>query len=67
MAVPLAVLLLLTRLLLGHGAPRGALAAALALVLALLPVPAAPFAAAVGVLVPAVLALSRASAHAQRP
>ncbi|WP_328300674.1 hypothetical protein OG389_24930 [Streptomyces sp. NBC_00435] len=66
-AVPLAVLLFLTRLLLGHGVPRGALLAALALVLALLPVPAAPFAAAAGLLVPAVLALSRASAHAQRP
>ncbi|MFE2287530.1 hypothetical protein ACFXDJ_25585 [Streptomyces sp. NPDC059443] len=66
-AVPLAVLLFLTRLMLGHGAPRGALAGALALVLALLPVPAAPFAAAAGLLVPAVLALSRASAHARRP
>lgn len=66
-AVPLAVLLFLTRLLLAHGAPRGALAAGLALVLALLPTPVAPFAAAAGLLVPAVLALSRASAHAQRP
>lgn len=64
-AVPLAVLLFLIRLLLGHGAPRGALAAALALGLALLPIPAAPFAAAAGLLVPAVLALSRASAHAR--
>ncbi|MFD9336546.1 hypothetical protein ACFWBF_19400 [Streptomyces sp. NPDC060028] len=64
-AVPLAVLLFLTRLLLAHGAPRGPVAAAL--VLALLPTPAAPLAAAAGLLVHAVLALSRASAHAARP
>lgn len=62
-AVPLAVLLFLTRLMLGHGAPRPAVAAGLAL--ALLPIPAAPFAAVAGLLVPAVLALSRASAHAR--
>ncbi|MFF9004460.1 hypothetical protein ACF087_01400 [Streptomyces goshikiensis] len=64
-AVPLAVLLFLTRLLLSHGA-RGAhrrpVAAALAL--ALVPAAAAAAAAAAGLLVLAVLALSRASAHA---
>ncbi|MEV6952369.1 hypothetical protein [Streptomyces sp. NPDC051183] len=64
-AVPLAVLLFLTRLLLAHGAARGPVAAALAL--ALLPTPAGPLAAAAGLLVHAVLALSRASAHATRP
>ncbi|MFB7465539.1 hypothetical protein ACFCZ1_18930 [Streptomyces sp. NPDC056224] len=62
-AVPLAVLLFLTRLLLRHGAHRGPVAAAL--VLALVPVPAAVTAAAAGLLVHAVLALSRASAHAR--
>ncbi|WP_371617790.1 hypothetical protein [Streptomyces sp. NBC_00454] len=62
-AVPLAVLLFLTRLMLGHGAPRPAVLAGLAL--ALLPIPAAAFLAAAGLLVPAVLALSRASAHAR--
>ncbi|MBT2469435.1 hypothetical protein J7E97_16520 [Streptomyces sp. ISL-66] len=62
-AVPLAVLLFLTRLMLAHGAPRRGIAAAMAL--ALVPFPAAPFAAAAGLLVPAVLALSRASAHAR--
>ncbi|MFE9841335.1 hypothetical protein [Streptomyces goshikiensis] len=62
-AVPLAVLLFLTRLLLSHGARgahRGPVAAALALAL----VPAAAAGAAAGLLVLAVLALSRASAHA---
>ncbi|MFF3858540.1 hypothetical protein [Streptomyces sp. NPDC002209] len=62
-AVPLAVLLFLTRLLLVHGAPRGPVVAALAL--ALLPVPPAVPAAAAGLLVHAVLVLSRASAHAR--
>ncbi|MEV6576684.1 hypothetical protein AB0M92_00790 [Streptomyces sp. NPDC051582] len=62
-AVPLAVLLFLARLLLGHGAPRGPVAAALAL--ALVPTPLAVPAAAAGLLVHAVLALSRASAHAR--
>ncbi|MFE2251766.1 hypothetical protein ACFXC2_34305, partial [Streptomyces lavendulae] len=62
-AVPLAVLLFLVRLLLRHGAPRAPLAAALAL--ALVPAPAAVAAAAAGLLVHAVLALSRASAHAR--
>ncbi|MFD3697386.1 hypothetical protein ACFWUZ_14730 [Streptomyces sp. NPDC058646] len=62
-AVPLALLLFLTRLLLRHGAHRGPVAAALAL--ALVPVPAAAVAAAAGLLVHAVLALSRASAHAR--
>ncbi|MCX5145561.1 hypothetical protein OHB36_02005 [Streptomyces sp. NBC_00320] len=62
-AVPLAVLLFLTRLLLAHGAPRGPVAAALAL--ALLPTPLAVPAAAAGLLVHAVLVLSRASAHAR--
>ncbi|MFD4136724.1 hypothetical protein [Streptomyces goshikiensis] len=65
-AVPLAVLLFLTRLLLSHGARGGAhhrpVAAALAL--ALVPAAAAAAAAAAGLLVLAVLALSRASAHA---
>ncbi|ROQ95984.1 hypothetical protein EDE04_2440 [Streptomyces sp. 2132.2] len=63
LAVPLAALLFLTRLLLGHGAPRGPVAAALAL--ALVPTPLAVPAAASGLLVHAVLALSRASAHAR--
>ncbi|MFD8986398.1 hypothetical protein [Streptomyces sp. NPDC059564] len=62
-AVPLAVLLFLTRLLLRHGAHRAPVA--LALALALLPAPAAVSAAAAGLLVHAVLALSRASAHAR--
>ncbi|MEU6864621.1 hypothetical protein ABZ924_15280 [Streptomyces sp. NPDC046876] len=62
-AVPLAVLLFLTRLLLGHGAPRRPVAAALALAL----VPAAPAAAAAaaGLLLLAVPVLARASAHAR--
>ncbi|MET9961232.1 hypothetical protein ABZ128_19630 [Streptomyces sp. NPDC006326] len=63
LAVPPAVLLFLTRLLLGHGAARGPVAAALAL--ALVPVPLAVSAAAAGLLVHAVVALSRASAHAR--
>nr|MDT0514249.1 hypothetical protein [Streptomyces sp. DSM 41633] len=62
-AVPLALLLFLTRLLLRHGAHRGPVGAALAL--ALIPVPPAALAAAAGLLVHAVLALSRASAHAR--
>lgn len=62
-AVPLAVLLFLTRLLLRHGAHRGPVATAL--VFALVPVPAAVLAAAAGLLVHGVLALSRASAHAR--
>lgn len=62
-AVPLALLLFLTRLLLRHGAPRGPVGAALAL--ALVPVPAAALAAVAGLLVHAVLALARASAHAR--
>ncbi|WP_328788847.1 MULTISPECIES: hypothetical protein [unclassified Streptomyces] len=62
-AVPLALLLFLTRLLLRHGAHRAPVGAALAL--ALVPVPAAPLAAAAGLLVHAVLALARASAHAR--
>lgn len=62
-AVPLAVLFFLTRLLLRHGARRGPVAAAL--LTALVPVPAAAAAAAAGLLVHAVLALSRASAHAR--
>ncbi|MEW2137828.1 hypothetical protein AB0892_14700 [Streptomyces sp. NPDC005409] len=62
-AVPLALLLFLTRLLLRHGAHRGPVGAALAL--ALVPSPAAAAAAAAGLLVHAVLALSRASAHAR--
>ncbi|MFE5492966.1 hypothetical protein ACFQ7Z_23865 [Streptomyces virginiae] len=62
-AVPLALLLFLTRLLLRHGSRRGPVAAALAL--ALVPVPAAAPAAAAVLLVHAVLALSRASAHAR--
>ncbi|MGW6786682.1 hypothetical protein [Streptomyces sp. NPDC054987] len=62
-AVPLALLLFLTRLLLRHGSRRGPVAAALAL--ALIPVPAAAPAAAAALLVHAVLALSRASAHAR--
>ncbi|MFF4494416.1 hypothetical protein [Streptomyces sp. NPDC001546] len=62
-AVPLAVLLFLARLLLGHGAHRAPLAAALAL--ALVPDPAALYAAVAGLLVHAFLALSRASAHAR--
>ncbi|MER7122210.1 hypothetical protein ABT379_24955, partial [Streptomyces goshikiensis] len=62
-AVPLAVLLFLTRLLLSHGA-RGAHRRPVAAALALALVPAAAAAAAAGLLVLAVLALSRASAHA---
>ncbi|MET9322420.1 hypothetical protein ABZX75_19845 [Streptomyces sp. NPDC003038] len=62
-AVPLAVVLFLTRLLLRHGARRGP--AAVALALALVPVPAVVLATAAGLLVHAVLALSRASAHAR--
>ncbi|MFI8385075.1 hypothetical protein [Streptomyces sp. NPDC085540] len=62
-AVPLALLLFLTRLLLRHGAHRAPVGAALAL--ALVPVPVAPLAAAAGLLVHAVLALARASAHAR--
>ncbi|KOU64882.1 MULTISPECIES: hypothetical protein [unclassified Streptomyces] len=62
-AVPLALLLFLTRLLLRHGSRRGPVAAALAL--ALVPLPAAAPAAAAVLLVHAVLALSRASAHAR--
>ncbi|WP_326588145.1 hypothetical protein [Streptomyces sp. NBC_01294] len=62
-AVPFALLLFLTRLLLRHAAHRGPVCAALAL--ALVPVPAAVLAAAAGLLVHAVLALSRASAHAR--
>ncbi|WP_420079677.1 hypothetical protein ACN6AT_13480 [Streptomyces sp. JL4002] len=62
-AVPLALLLFLTRLLLRHGARREPVAAALAL--ALVPLPAAAAAAAAGLLLHAVLALSRASAHAR--
>ncbi|MEU4355404.1 hypothetical protein [Streptomyces virginiae] len=62
-AVPLALLLFLTRLLLRHGTRRGPVAAALAL--ALIPVPAAAPAAAAALLVHALLALSRASAHAR--
>ncbi|GAA2631982.1 hypothetical protein GCM10010425_34550 [Streptomyces spororaveus] len=62
-AVPLALLLFLTRLLLRHGAHRAPICAALAL--ALVPVPAAATAAAAGLLVHAVLALARASAHAR--
>ncbi|MFD9575198.1 hypothetical protein ACFWBI_35935 [Streptomyces sp. NPDC059982] len=62
-AVPLAVLLFLVRLLLRHGTHRAPVA--LALALALVPVPAAVAAAAAGLLVHAALALSRASAHAR--
>ncbi|MEU8435042.1 hypothetical protein AB0F18_19370 [Streptomyces sp. NPDC029216] len=62
-AVPLAVLLFLARLLLGHGAHRAPVA--LALALALVPVPATAYAAAAGLLVHAFRALSRASAHAR--
>ncbi|WP_063831345.1 hypothetical protein [Streptomyces sp. NRRL F-2664] len=62
-AVPLALLFFLTRLLLRHGSRRGPVAAALAL--ALIPVPGAAAAAAAVLLVHAVLALSRASAHAR--
>ncbi|MFD4937208.1 hypothetical protein [Streptomyces virginiae] len=62
-AVPLALLLFLTRLLLRHGAHRAPVCAGL--VLALVPVPAAALAAAAGLLVHAVLALARASAHAR--
>ncbi|MER6446695.1 hypothetical protein [Streptomyces venezuelae] len=62
-AVPLALLLFLTRLLLRHGAHRVPVGAALAL--ALVPVPEAALAAAAGLLVHAVLALARASAHAR--
>ncbi|MEU3773962.1 hypothetical protein AB0F11_12285 [Streptomyces sp. NPDC032472] len=62
-AVPLAVLLFLTRLLLGHGAPRRPVAAALAL--ALVPAALAGAAAAAGLLLLAVPVLARASAHAR--
>lgn len=62
-AVPLALLLFLIRLLLRHGARRGPLAAALAL--ALVPFPVAVPVAVAGLLVQAVLVLSRASAHAR--
>ncbi|MEU9415507.1 hypothetical protein [Streptomyces sp. NPDC048272] len=62
-AVPLAVLLFLTRLLLGHGAHRVPVAGALAL--ALVPVPAVQCAAAAALLVHAFRALTRASAHAR--
>ncbi|WP_411102014.1 hypothetical protein [Streptomyces sp. cmx-4-9] len=62
-ALPLALLLFLTRLLLRHGAHRGPVAAAL--LTALVPVPAVALAAAAGLLVQTVLALSRASAHAR--
>ncbi|MGW6990867.1 hypothetical protein, partial [Streptomyces sp. NPDC054946] len=62
-AVPLASLLFLARLLLRHGAHRAPVCAGLAL--ALVPVPAAALAAAAGLLVHAVLALARASAHAR--
>ncbi|MEV7519596.1 hypothetical protein [Streptomyces sp. NPDC091371] len=62
-AVPFALLLFLTRLLLRHGTRTGPVAAALAL--ALVPFPAAVLAAAAGLLVQAVLVLSRASAHAR--
>ncbi|MFJ8160974.1 hypothetical protein ACIRBY_08570 [Streptomyces sp. NPDC096136] len=62
-AVPLAVLLFLVRLLLGHGAHRAPVAAALAL--ALVPGPVAVYAAVAGLLVHALTALSRASAHAR--
>ncbi|MFJ3837836.1 hypothetical protein ACIPY6_20240 [Streptomyces sp. NPDC090054] len=62
-AVPLAVLLFLARLLLGHGAHRAPVA--VALTLALVPDPAVVTAAAAGLLVHAFLALSRASAHAR--
>ncbi|MFD8417115.1 hypothetical protein ACFV2Q_36170 [Streptomyces sp. NPDC059650] len=61
-ALPVALLLFLTRLLTAHGAPRGPVAAAL--VLALVPLPAAVPAAAAGLLVLAVPVLARASAHA---
>ncbi|MFD7263966.1 hypothetical protein, partial [Streptomyces sp. NPDC059874] len=61
--VPLALLLFLTRLLLRHGARGGPIAVALAL--ALVPFPAAVLASAAGLLVQAVLVLSRASAHAR--
>ncbi|MEU2393026.1 hypothetical protein ABZ607_20670, partial [Streptomyces sp. NPDC007369] len=63
LAHPLALLLFLTRLLLGHGGPRGPVAAALGL--ALVPVTAAAPAAAAGLLVLAVPVLARASAHAR--
>ncbi|MFI5616410.1 DUF3492 domain-containing protein [Streptomyces sp. NPDC051567] len=62
-AVPLAVLLFLTRLLLGRGVRHGPVAAALAL--ALVPAPAAVLAAVAVLLVAAVRALSRASAYAR--
>ncbi|MFD0266906.1 hypothetical protein ACFVGY_09960 [Streptomyces sp. NPDC127106] len=63
LALPFALLFFLTRLLLGHGAPRGPVAAALAL--ALVPAAAAVSAAAAGLLVLAVPVLARASAHAR--
>lgn len=67
-AVPLAVLLFLSRLLLTQGAGgahRRPVAAVLALALVLALTPAAVLAAAAGLLVHAVFALSRASAHAR--
>ncbi|MEU8772750.1 hypothetical protein [Streptomyces sp. NPDC048606] len=62
-AVPLAVLLFLVRLLLVHGTHR--VPPALTLALALVPLPGAAPAAAAALLVHAVVALSRASAHAR--
>ncbi|MFD7033644.1 hypothetical protein ACFWAR_37015 [Streptomyces sp. NPDC059917] len=62
-AVPLAVLLFLTRLLVRHTPHR--VPAAIALAVALIPNPVAAAAAAAGLLVHATVALSRASAHAQ--
>ncbi|MER5733854.1 hypothetical protein ABT084_36930 [Streptomyces sp. NPDC002138] len=62
-ALPLAVLLFLTRLLVRHTPPR--VPAAIALAVALIPNPVAAAAAAAGLLVHATVALSRASAHAQ--
>ncbi|WKV72004.1 hypothetical protein AW27_011035 [Streptomyces sp. PCS3-D2] len=62
-AVPLALLLFLTRLQLRHGTRPGPVAAALAV--ALVPAPAAATAAAAALLVHTVLALSRACAHAR--
>ncbi|MDJ0384409.1 hypothetical protein [Streptomyces sp. G-G2] len=62
-AVPFAVLLFLTRLLVRHAPHR--VPAATALAVALIPYPGAAAAAAAGLLVHATVALSRASAHAQ--
>ncbi|MFJ7202228.1 hypothetical protein ACIQWR_01635 [Streptomyces sp. NPDC098789] len=62
-AVPLALLLFLTRLLVRHTPHR--VPAAIALAVALIPNPVAAAAAAAGLLVHATVALSRASAHAQ--